>query len=156
MVIHLIRHLKPAPGGVVPGQLDPPLTVSSVFSSPLERARRTAELYFPEHDVLYLPELAEVGMGEWAGQSWEEIEGTWPDLAREKLRDWFAVTPPGGEEWSGFEARVSGAWERICAAQSPCAVVAHAGVNFVLAKLATGRELVQQQQYGEVITLEIL
>lgn len=150
MVIHLIRHLPPG----VEGQLDPPLAVQSVFSSPLARARRTAELFFPDHAIQLVPPLAEVGMGEWEGLSWTEIEALWPELARTKLKDWFNVTAPGGEPWNEFEARVASALPRILAAPSPCAVVAHAAVNFVLAKLIDGRELAAPQGYGEVITIE--
>jgi broad specificity phosphatase PhoE len=151
MVVHLIRHLKPGAAQ----RLDPPLEVAAVFSSPLDRARRTAEMFFPNRDVQYLPELAEIGMGEWEGLSWDEIEAHSPELAREKLRDWFAFTPPGGENWRDFETRVAAAWRQIRAtAHSPCAVVAHAAVNFVLAQLAADRELTQPQGYGEVITLE--
>jgi broad specificity phosphatase PhoE len=94
-------------------------------------------------------------MGDWEGRNWEQIQAAWPDLARQKLQDWFTVTPPGGENWSDFEARVSTAWKQIRQAASPSAVVAHAAVNFVLAKLITGRELTQPQRHGEVITLEI-
>jgi broad specificity phosphatase PhoE len=155
MVIHLIRHLKPSGSGVEEGRLESPLEVASVFSSPLRRALLSAELFFPRHEIQRLPELAEISLGEWEGLAWEEIESRWPMLASEKLLSWFTVTPPGGESWSAFEARVDIAWSRIRAAPSPVAVVAHAGVNFVLAKLATGRELTRPQNYGEVITLDI-
>ena len=150
MVIHLIRHLKPDASS---GQLN--LEVACVFTSPLARAHRTARLFFPQHEIQLVPELAEISMGEWEGRAWEEIEVAWPELALQKLNDWFAVTPPGGEAWRDFEARVTAAWARIRGAPSPCAVVAHAGTNFVLAKLATGHELSQPQAHGEVITLEI-
>jgi broad specificity phosphatase PhoE len=149
MVIHLIRHLKPQASSE---PLD--LEVACVLSSPLERAHRTARLFFPQHDIQLVPELAEIAMGEWEGRPWEDIEANWPDLAREKLANWFTVTPPGGEPWKDFEARVTTAWARIRSAPSPCAVVAHAGTNFVLAKLITGRELSQPQSHGEVISLE--
>ena len=108
MVIHLIRHLKPDASS---GQLN--LEVACVFTSPLARAHRTARLFFPQHEIQLVPELAEISMGEWEGRAWEEIEVAWPELARQKLNDWFAVTPPGGEAWRDFEARVTAAWARI-------------------------------------------
>ncbi len=164
-LIHLIRHAEPTLTGVMLGRLDPPLAsddhrpialdAASVFCSPLTRARRTAELYFPGREILCLPGLAEISLGEWDGLAWSQIEAGWPQLAREKLRDWFNVTPPGGERWSDFEARVAGAWQRIRESRLPCAIVAHSGVNSVLARLAAGREI-SGQQYGEVLTLEIL
>ncbi len=152
-VIHLIRHLNPAALHGAPLALD----VASIFSSPLPRARRTAEIFFPHREIQFLPELAEVSLGEWEGLAWHEIEARWPDLAREKLNDWRGVNAPGAEAWVDFEARVTAAWRRILGAPSPCAVVAHAGVNSVLSQLATGRDALQfSQQYGEVISLEIL
>jgi broad specificity phosphatase PhoE len=164
-LIHLIRHLEPTVTGVMLGQLDPPLAneahppltlaAASVFCSPLVRSRRTAELFFPLQEIHCLPQLAEISLGEWDGLAWSEIEARWPVAAREKLRDWYTVTPPGAERWSAFETRVGVAWERIRGSPLPCAVVAHAGVNSVLARMAAGQEI-SGQQYGEVVTLEIL
>ena len=152
-VIYLIRHLNPA--ALQGARLAP--EVVTVFSSPLLRARRTAEIFFPDREIEFLPELTEVSLGEWEGLAWQEIEARWPELAREKLRDWRGVNAPGAEAWVDFEARVATAWQQILAAPSPCAVVAHAGVNSVLSQLATGRDALQfSQQYGEVIPLEIV
>jgi broad specificity phosphatase PhoE len=166
-MIYLIRHLRPAGAGVMWCGLDPALEsevhtaplieVAGIYCSPLQRARRTAELYFPGREIEVLPELAEISMGEWNGLTWQEIEARWPEKAREKLRNWPQVTPPGGEAWSEFAARVERAWQVLRQAPQPCAVVAHSAVNAVLAHLATGRDpLAFVQNYGEVVTLEIL
>lgn len=167
-MIHLIRHARPTITGVLLGQLDAPLdsqqelspsalTVASIVSSPLRRALETAELLFPDRKIRVIPELAEISLGAWDGKSWSEIEAAWPDLAEAKRRDWTNAVPPGGEGWQDFESRVAAAWRCIRSLPSPCAVVAHAGVNAVLAKLIIGNDPFQfHQEYGEVTSIEIL
>ena len=165
MVVHLIRHAKPAIAGVLLGQLDPPLepgdippssiAAATVFTSPLQRARQTAVKMFPRHSAIVLPDLAEIGMGEWEGKSWREIETTWPELATAKLAGWTTVTPPGGETWKKLEARAGRAWKTICQAEPPVAVVAHVGINGLLYFAATGAPAAEfTQDYCEVITLD--
>ena len=131
------------------------LAVDRVLASPLARARRTAELLFPGFAIEFVPELAERGMGEWERKRWAEVEAEWPELAARASLDWFGTTPPGGEPWNDFIARVECAWRAI-PRFGATAIVAHVGVNAVLAHLATGRELVSfQQDYLEVISLAL-
>ena len=90
-LIYLIRHARPAVTGVLLGSTDVPLAadalaasqlqVNRVFSSPLSRALRTAELMFPRHELTVLPELAERGLGEWEMLPWAALEAGWPALA---------------------------------------------------------------------------
>jgi broad specificity phosphatase PhoE len=166
-LIYLIRHARPLLAGVMLGRTDPPLErydhaplalpVDTVFSSPLRRARQTAELLFPGRGIRIVPELAEISFGDWDGLSWPEIETRWPEQARAKREDWFGIAAPGGESWSEFEERVAVAWRNILAADAPSAVVAHLGVNSVLSKLARGTDPVTfSQEYSEVISIEIV
>ena len=128
------------------------LAVDRVLASPLARARRTAELLFPGFAIEFVPELAERGMGEWERKRWAEVEAGWPELAARASLDWFGTTPPGGEPWGNFVARVERGWLAV-PRLGATAVVAHAGVNSVLAHLAAGRELSSfQQDYLEVIS----
>ena len=139
-VIHLIRHGRPVLTGVLLGSSDVPLlagdiapsrlAVERVYASPLARALRTAELLFPNAAMVVVPELAERGLGEWELKRWAEVEAEWPELAARASADWFATTPPGGEAWGEFAARVERGWLGIDRVQS-CAIVAHAGVNAV-------------------------
>ena len=167
-LIYLIRHARPAHSGRMLGQYDSPLAgeadvspaaveAAHVYASPLQRARQTAQRLFPATPLTILAELAEVSLGEWDGRSWAEIETGWAEVANAKLRDWTGVVPPGGEAWPAFVARVSRAWTEIRRGPAPCAVVAHAGVNAVLAHLIDGRDpLSFQQEYGEVTSFEIV
>lgn len=164
-LVHLIRHGEPEVRGVFLGRTDvalrpaaiPPasLTVATVFASPLCRAFRTAELLFPDRPVTILGGLAERDFGDWEGRSWSEVQEGWPDLAGRAAVDWFGTTPPGGEPWARFVERVVSAWHVMRQAEKPIAVVAHAGVNAILAERIAGRHPAEfQQTYLEVLTLE--
>ncbi|MFL6450316.1 MAG: histidine phosphatase family protein [Bryobacteraceae bacterium] len=167
-VFYLIRHAKPERAGTFLGQADPPLSpdalgalahsisglyVNIAYSSPLRRARETAACLRCSN-VVVVSELREIGFGRWTGKTWAEIEEQSPDLARRKLQDWQGITPPDGERWGEFTARVQQAWDRIRGGPSPAAVVAHHAVNAVLANLAAGLPVSQfTQAYGEITEL---
>jgi broad specificity phosphatase PhoE len=162
-LVHLIRHGRPAAAGLLLGSSDVQLAdeeiapsalqVDRVLTSPLVRALRTAQLLFPTAPVSVLPGLAERGLGEWEMKSWKEIQKHWPDLAAQAELDWFQNTPPAGEPWEDFMARVERVWRSV-PRSGTTAIVAHAGVNSVLAHLADGREFASfQQNYLEVISL---
>jgi broad specificity phosphatase PhoE len=167
--LYLVRHGEPEIIGVMLGQLDPPLSsdgrtramaalsridVEVVWTSPLRRARETAEL-IRSGSVVELPELREIDQGDWEGKTWTEIEANWPDLAARKLSDWLGVAPPGGESWTSFLERVDRAWKTIRAGVMPTAISAHQGVNAALTHLIEGRDPLEfVQGYGEVIQLE--
>jgi broad specificity phosphatase PhoE len=165
-VIHLIRHAEPQVSGVLLGRTDvalrldalPPamFAAATVFASPLRRARRTAELLFPNQRLTVLDGLAERDLGDWEGLSWAEVEQGWPELASSASRDWLGTTPPGGEPWDRFVERITLTWHPMRRAQSPIAIVAHAGVNAALAELIAGRKPADfQQAYLEVLTFEL-
>jgi alpha-ribazole phosphatase len=161
-LIHLIRHGRPEVTNVLLGSSDVPLAseelppselgVDYVVASPLRRARRTAELLFPGFEISIFPEFVERDLGKWEQKHWSEVEAGWPDLAAQANTDWFATTPPGGERWPDFAARVESRWRKL-PRERTTAIVAHIGVNAVLANLATGRDLVSfQQDFLEVVS----
>lgn len=130
--------------------------VATVFTSPLRRAARTAEYLFPNHRAIVLDGLAERGLGVWEGLTWQEVESSWPELASRALVDWFGTTPPSGERWSHVVDRVAAVLRVIRKAAMPVAVVAHAGVNALLAEMIAGRKPVElRQAYLEVLTFEL-
>ncbi len=159
--IFVVRHCEPELTGVLLGQCDPPLTaagraqaasmlpgveLSIVYTSPLRRALETARILAcgapVEIDVKVIDDLREITYGAWDGHTWAEIAAADPDLARRKLHDWRGVTPPGGEPWEDFVARVKRAFDAIRKGPRPAAIVAHAGVNEVLGA--------SRQNYGEI------
>ncbi|HEU0121363.1 MAG TPA: histidine phosphatase family protein [Bryobacteraceae bacterium] len=162
-MIYLIRHARPVVSGRLLGNSDVPLAetvidpldlaVDRVLTSPLLRARHTAERLFPGAALQVLPALKERNLGAWELKTWTEVELAWPEEAAEAMRDWFGMTPPEGESWVEFCIRVESAWNEI-PMQGNTAIVAHAGVNSVLWHLATdGDPGAFRQDYLEVISL---
>ena len=168
-ILYLIRHGEPELRGVFLGRMDSPLSaaghfavksalaglvVQVTYTSPLSRAAQTAA-YLSSAKTIQVPDLCELGEGEWTGKTWAEIEAGWSDIARLKSADWLGIAAPGGESWECLVHRVARVWDTIRKGPEPCAVVAHQGVNAALASLISETNPLQfAQQYGEVIRFE--
>ncbi|WP_178020708.1 histidine phosphatase family protein [uncultured Paenibacillus sp.] len=80
---------------------------TAVYASDLRRCRETLAWARPDLlDALQRdPRLREMNFGRWEGQTYEMLKDD------ERYRAWLddpqAVTPPGGESWEAFKARVS-------------------------------------------------
>lgn len=166
--LFLVRHAEPEQRGVLLGRMDPALShygreqarklasalpnYEAVYASPLRRALETAAILAAEK-VKVIPGLAEIGLGEWDGLSWAEIERRDPDLAKRKLEDWLGVTPPGGEHWADFSSRVHSALDQIRLGPHPAVIIAHITVNSEIAHQLDGSEPVNfQQDYCQIRT----
>ncbi len=101
---------------------------SSVFSSPLSRARNTAG-FLAEAEPVLVDDLKELHMGEWEGLTTTEIEARWPDVLEEiygKGVDLKRGTT--GESWAELTTRFTSAIDTIePASGEPTVVVAHGG-----------------------------
>ena len=108
------------------------LGLQAVSSSPLRRARRTAEVIAA---VLELPlmeprhDLRERNGGEWSGLTLAEIERRDPGM----LETWRSGEPieiPGGEPWDAFTLRVIAEVGKAVreASAHPLLLVTHGGV----------------------------
>lgn len=170
-ILYLIRHTEPALRGVFLGSTDPGLSeqgradaarllagleVAAVYTSPLRRARETASAIPAPQPPVVLPELREMGFGDWEGLTWAEIEAGYPEIAQRKIHAWMAVTPPGGETWQEVAARAAAALAIIRRGPFPAAAVAHMVINSALAQQVNGADpLTFSQKYGEVIRCEL-
>lgn len=103
-----------------------------VLSSPLQRARRTAELAGFADQLQLDDDLVEVDYGEYEGITTAEI--------REQRPDWdlWRDGCPGGETIDEVAARVAKVIERARAADGPVLIVAHAHLLRTLAPVALG------------------
>ncbi len=162
--LYLIRHAEPTVTGVFHGcRNDVPLreaapkfdlAVEVVYVSPMQRARQTAANFTVPQIVL--DELREIDFGEWGGLGWDEIERRWPELTRDLHRNWFGVSPPGGESWAEFTARVARVLQTVLADPRPKAIVAHGAVNAVAAGLLRGGDPSHfKQHYAQVSEFEV-
>lgn len=88
--------------------------LSAIYSSPLRRARSTAEIIAAGHKVEVTPcdDLCECNFGYIEGLTFEEIKQKHPALAQE-LSDRQAVTFPGGETLGQLNGRVRAFLKRL-------------------------------------------
>lgn len=155
MRLILIRHGETAnnASGLVQGRLDLPLNelgerqasavaaflagepLAHVACSPLQRARRTAELVAAPHGLMpeLIPDLAEMDVGEMEGLSGPRMRERFPEF----LAAWAgpsgpSLPMPGGESLEGVQARAWAVVEDLCDAW-PDGTVAAVTHNFVLA-----------------------
>ncbi len=110
------RRLAAAPG------------VDVIVTSPLQRARRSAEAVAEATGAPMIvdDDLAEADFGQWQGLSFAEASQRWPD----ELAAWLAspdAAPPGGESFAVVALRVLGAMDRLIKAHqhSTTVVVSH-------------------------------
>jgi len=108
-----------------------------VFSSPLLRARQTAEAAGRRAELD--PALAECRFGDWEGLTFAQLQQQEPERLRDWLRDPQAA-PPGGESLTAFAGRVAHWLSRTVAnATDTMIAFTHGGVvkAAVVAALAT-------------------
>lgn len=114
------------------------LAFDAVFSSDLQRARRTAELLAPGREIVVEPLVRERDVGDWSGLTTEDIEARWPGQI-DAWRTGAIPSPPGGEENAEFTARVVRGMEHIAGQVGDDAValvVVHGGVVRALERAA--------------------
>ncbi len=113
------------------GQLDSPLTaagvehalaiaqrlegagVDVVCTSPLGRARRTAEIVAErlQVEVVAVDDLAELDHGRFAGHTWDELESAHPGIRALRSENRYGWAFPGGESYASARPRAIRALE---------------------------------------------
>jgi broad specificity phosphatase PhoE len=156
----LARHGQTADnaGGLILGHRDPPLTalgrrqaaelagaardanVAALWSSPLQRARVTAEIVAAQTGapVEIDDDLIESDRGEWEGRPVGELSAAEPERFRAFVQADTGFAFPGGESMASQVARTRRALHRVAAGAQPSLVVAHVG-TIRAALLAVGR-----------------
>jgi broad specificity phosphatase PhoE len=83
------------------------LPLSAVYSSPLQRAVRTAQIIAEPHALTSEPleGLSSMDYGEWAGQLDIDVERRWPDLYRRWRQDPVSIQIPGGDSIANLRDR---------------------------------------------------
>jgi len=153
--IYLIRHgspLFPSDRSCCIGHSDYPLSskgeqeihkvkdfladkaISYIFSSPLIRCRRSAEIISGRIIPLVIVDaLKEINMGDWETLSFDEIRMKYPEQYRQRGLDFSGFIPPNGESFSMCFERSKKAFLEITAqTRDNIAIVSSAGVNRVL------------------------
>lgn len=83
------------------------IPLAAVYSSPLLRAKMTAEQIRGDHDIPLVTDdgLLEIGCGEWEGHNREEIETLWPGMLALWQFSPDKLKIPGGETFAEVQAR---------------------------------------------------
>ncbi len=117
-----------------------------VVSSPLQRARRTAEIVLAAQSdaapLELVDDLREVDFGAWEGWTYAEAEQRDPEGFSRRTREGAGFTFPGGESRQGFYARVSAAARAHLGAPAsagPMLAVLHKGVIKTVLAALTGQ-----------------
>ena len=123
------------------------LTLSGVYSSDLYRCRVAADqiALLQEVQPEYRKELRELHIGDWQGQTWQQLQRDYPEVWQARLDDIVNVSPPGGESLLQMAQRVRPVIKQIITAHTggEIALVAHGGVNRVVLLDAIGAPLEQ-------------
>ncbi|MBI3197042.1 MAG: histidine phosphatase family protein, partial [Rhodospirillales bacterium] len=119
-------------------RLPPPADGWKRLSSPLQRARRTAELLQPSAAVTIDSNLREMSFGVWEGRTLPELRAAGGTAFAAAEAAGLDFQPPGGESPRATMVRI-GRWARdLAAAGEPVVAVSHKAVLRALLALATG------------------
>jgi broad specificity phosphatase PhoE len=113
------------------------LPLAAVYSSPLQRSARTAEIISEAHGLVAqsLPGLSTMDYGDWAGKLHADVARLWPNLYRQWRHDPFSVQIPGGESIRDLRERVTTAVHQALAHHADgqtIALVSHQAVTKTL------------------------
>jgi broad specificity phosphatase PhoE len=117
--------------------------VACVVSSPLLRARQTAEMIAEAKNCRLSTDerLRELSLGEWEGWNEDELLKKEPVEFPRWTENYHLVAPPGGESVLEGIARVAPLLEELIekTEASNVAVVGHQGINLCIKLCVTGR-----------------
>jgi broad specificity phosphatase PhoE len=122
-------------------RLPPPAAGWLRVSSPLQRARRTAELLQPSAAVTVDSALREVSFGVWEGHTIAELRREVGEAFLAEERKGLDFQPPGGESPRSAMARIGGWAARIAGTGRPVVAVSHKAAIRALLALATGWDM---------------
>lgn len=171
--IYLIRHTTPAvEKGTCYGQADLdvtesfydeaalikqylPVTIQSVYASPLQRCSKLAQHLFPSHNISFHEELKEIHCGEWELRKWDDIP---QEVVMPWMNDFVNVRIPGGESYLDLLVRTTTIFQSIAEKKETAAIVSHGGVLRSILSHLTNTALIDsfnvfKLQYGCVVKL---
>ncbi len=140
---------------------DKPL--AGVYTSDLSRCRQGAELLAEPHGLKPTArgELRELNIGDWEGQTWQELQARYPEQWQARLEDIVNYRVPGGENLLDLAGRSLPLIREIVAAHAgqEVLVVGHGGLNRVILLDAIGAPLDRlfhiEQNYGCLNIIDI-
>ncbi len=109
--------------------------IEAIYSSPLKRALRTAEMIADHHqlEVEITPGLIDFDYGKWQGLPHHEVKGKYKELYAEWINSPDQITMPAGESLNDVRQRAISVVDEIIARyEGRVVLVSHRVVNKVL------------------------
>ena len=122
-------------------RLPPPADGWRRMCSPLQRARRTAELVQPSAPVTADSALREMSFGTWEGHTIAELRAVVGAAFITAENKGLDFQPPGGESPRAVMARLGRWTTRLAVAGAPIVAVSHKAAIRALLALATGWDM---------------
>jgi phosphoserine phosphatase len=177
MIIYLIRHgITPlnkqkkvnaevdeplAPEGIEQAKaavFTIPKSVSIIYSSPLLRARQTAEIISSALNlrVTVADGLAEIGMGSLAGKSWEEMRDGMALKQKHRSVE-FDYRPYGGESLEQVKKRVISFLNEINNKYPDRSVllITHGGIVRLITMLEQGEAVYETTEHASLLSFDL-
>jgi len=142
--VYLIRHTTPLiEKGICYGQSDIPLVetfhneikklqqylpdrVDAIYSSPLNRCVKFAELIKSHQEIIQDKRLMEMNFGDLEMKKWDEIN---QDILNEWMKDFVNIRVPNGENFTDLHKRVNDFLDELIKTDfKKIAIITHAGV----------------------------
>ncbi len=136
------------------------LATATLVTSPMIRARHTAEHIFQDKTYQVEPDFREIDLGEWEGQTFREIQEKSPESFEERWQNIEFFRSPRGESFEDLRNRVIPAFEKTLTKnpQGPLVITAHGGVFLVILREVLNLSLPQvfnlHQDYCGIHVLE--
>ena len=111
------------------------LRLTAIYSSPLKRALKTAELIASYHhlNIVVTDDLIDFDYGEWQGLSHQVVKDKHKELYAKWLKKPHQVTMPAGESLDDVRRRAVGLVDKVIARhEGTVALVSHRVVNKIL------------------------
>jgi probable phosphoglycerate mutase len=109
-----------------------------ILSSPLERARMTAAILFPDAEIGIDRRLIEMDFGAWEGRTLAELRAAPDSDAAAREANGLDFKAPDGESPREVQARVRPLLARLAELERPTVLVTHKAVIRALYALASG------------------
>jgi broad specificity phosphatase PhoE len=122
-------------------RLPPPAAGWMRLCSPLQRARRTAELLQPAAPVSIESRLREMSFGVWEGRTIPELRATVGAAFVAAENEGLDFQPPGGESPRMEMKRIAGWTAEIARRGEPVVAVSHKAAIRALLAMATGWDM---------------
>jgi len=141
--------------------------IDIIFSSNLKRSKKTAEIIRDQilsgREIIVLPELNELNIGDFAGHTAEEVKFLFPKSAKYfydgEIEKWSF---PKGEDFFSALARVNLALEKIesLGQKKTVLIVAHGMINRIIFYLLDRKNIdnwrIREYPHDKIVELEVI